>query len=288
MSPTSRNGRRPPHVLAERELTWLRGLLKRRPGVVLDPEKTYLAEMRLAMLAQAEGFPSVAELLDSLRTEEEWGILHRKVVDVMMITETSFFRDVHAFQALRTTILPELIERRSLERTLTVWCAACASGQEPYSIALLIRENFPHLLNWNLRIIASDVSETMLARARAGVYSQIEVNRGLPAPLLVRHFERAGDEWRLRDPIRRMVEFRDINLAGALPVLPPMDLFLLRNVLLYFDSFTRRAVLDSVARCLRHDGTLILGGGEATVNLDRAFETAPIGRAVTYRLRAAA
>ena len=279
--------RREPALLAS-EIVWLRRLLKKRSGVVLDPEKSYLAEMRLATLAHAEGFGSMADLLDSLRTEEEWGLLHRKVVDAMMVTETSFFRDLYTFQALRTAILPQLIERRAADRTLHIWCAACASGQEPYSIAMLIRDHFPQLLNWNLRLIGSDVSETMLTRARAGIYSQIEVNRGLPAPLLVRHFEQRGDDWRVRDPIRRMVEYRDINLSSTLPALPPMDIVLLRNVLIYFDGFTRRAVLESVARCLRPDGTLILGGGEATVNLDRAFEAAAIGRAVTYRLRRAA
>jgi len=288
MNATPRPRRRREPALLASEIVWLRRLLKRRSGVVLDPDKSYLAEMRLATLAHAEGFGSMAALLDSLRTEEEWGLLHRKVIDAMMITETSFFRDVHTFHALRTTILPELIARRAAERTLHIWCAACASGQEPYSVAMLIRDQFPALMNWNLRLIGSDVSETMLARARAGVYSQLEVNRGLPAPLLLRHFERSGDDWRLRDPIRRMVEFRDINLAATLPALPPMDLVLLRNVLIYFDGFTRRAALESVARCLRPDGTLLLGGGEATVNLDRAFESAAIGRAVTYRLRPAA
>ena len=294
---TAPRGRRPREgdrsngapALSEQEMTWLRRLLKQRSGVVLDPEKSYLAETRLATLAMNEGFDSVGTLLDSLRTEEEWGLLHRKVVDAMMITETSFFRDVHAFQALRTSILPALIERRAAERTIHVWCAACASGQEPYSLAMLIREHFPQLASWNLRIIGSDVSETMLARSRAGVYSQIEVNRGLPAALLVRWFDRAGDEWRLRDPIRHMVEFREINLAGTLPALPPMDVVLLRNVLIYFDGFTRRAVLEGVRRCLRGDGTLLLGSGEATLKLDRGYEPVPAGKSVVaWRLKEAA
>jgi len=262
-------------------------LLHRRAGVVIESGKEYLVEARLAALAYQEGFASVPVLLDSLRTEEEWGILHRKVVDVMMITETSFFRDVHPFDALRTRVVPELIQKRAAERSLGIWCAACASGQEPYSIAMLLRDHFPQLAAWNVRIIASDVSETVLERARRGVYSLIEINRGLPAALLIKHFEKARNDWRVQEPIRRMVEFHQINLAGTLPSLPPMDIVLMRNVLIYFDSPTKRSALSRIGRCLRRDGYLFLGGGETTLMLDESFDPVPIGRAICYRHKAA-
>ena len=269
------------------DFSYIQHLLRRRAGFVLEPGKEYLVETRLAALAQREGFTSVATLLESLHTEEEWGILHGKVVDVMMITETSFFRDIHPFEALRVHIIPELLQKRAQERSLQIWCAACASGQEPYSIAMLLREHFPQLSTWNLRIIASDVSESMVERARLGIFSQIEINRGLPAALLVKYFEKSGQEWRLRDAVRRMVEFRTINLAATLPALPLFDIVLLRNVLIYFDIETRRTALANIARFTRPDGLFFLGGGETMLTLDDSYQPIQYGRAISYRRKAA-
>ena len=173
--------------------------------------------------------------------------LHRKVVEAMTTNETSFFRDFHPFEVLRKTLIPELIRRRSRQRRLNIWCAACSSGQEPYSLAMLIHEHFPELATWQVRILASDLSTEMVERARLGRYSQFEVNRGVPVTFLVRYFQRHGLEWTLVDSIRRSVEFQAINLVNDWPSLPTMDLVLIRNVLIYFDNEAKKQVLGRIA-----------------------------------------
>lgn len=255
-----------------------------RSGTVLERGKEYLVEARLFAVARSEGFASVEGLLEALQTEPAAGELHRLVVEAMLNYETSFFRDHYPFEVMRQTLLPELIEKRAAARTLHIWCAATASGQEAYSMAMLLRDHFPETADWNVRILASDVSEAMLDRARAGRFRQVEVNRGLPAALLVRHFERIGNEWQIRDSIRKMVEFSHLNLARPWPALPAMDLLLLRNVLLYFSSDVRRTILQSVRKTLRRDGFLFVGGGETSLVLDPTFEAVRTGRTVYYRL----
>lgn len=272
-----------PRILGATDLQWLRTMVQARTGVVVEEDKIYLIEARLAALADREGFSSVRDLLAGMRMEETDGALHRAVIESLLVAETSFFRDLHPFEALRDRILPELLARRDAERTLHLWCAACASGQEPYSLAILLREHFPQLTEWNVRLIASDVSHGILRRAREGAYTALEVNRGLPAPLLVRWFEKSGERWRVREEIRSMVEFRELNLAAPWPSLPRMDLVLLRNALLYFDDPMRRAVLQRVRHTLAPDGVLVLGAGESPVGLDRGFVTVRDERCVSFR-----
>ena len=266
------------------DFTYLQRLLRERAGNALEPGKEYLAETRLAALAMQQGYGTVSALLESLYTEGEQGELHRQVTEAMAITETSFFRDLHPFDALRRGMLADKLASRTPDRTLNLWSAACSSGQEPYSIAMIIREHFPQLLSGGVRLIASDFSEAMLARARSGRFTQIEVNRGLPAPLLVKYFTQHDTEWQVRDELCRMIEFRPLNLIASWPPLPPMDVIFLRNVLLYFDVETRRGVLRNVARALRPDGFLVLGGGETTLTLDEAYEPVQFGKTVCYRL----
>jgi chemotaxis protein methyltransferase CheR len=264
---------------------YLQRILRTRTGTVLERGKDYLVEARLYAVAQDEGLTSVEGLLEALQTEPETGDLHRLVVEAMLNGETSFFRDHYPFEVLRETLFPELLAKRAATRTLYVWCAAAASGQEAYSIAMLLREHFPETAAWRIRILASDLSESMLARARAGRYRQIEVNRGLPAPLLVKYFERIGNEWQIRDPIRQMVDFSQVNLAAPWPGMAPVDLLLLRNVLIYFSSDVRRTILQNVRTCLRRDGYLFVGGGETSLVLDRTFEPVRAGKTVYYRIR---
>jgi chemotaxis protein methyltransferase CheR len=264
---------------------YLQRLLVEATGIVLDAGKEYLVEARLHALMQSEGFSSVGSLLDALRLDEKPGSLHRRAVEAMLNGETSFFRDHYPFEALRTTILPDLMAKRASARTLNFWCAAVASGQEAYSLAMLLLEQVPSLRDWNLTLLATDVSESMLQRARAGAYRQIEVNRGLPAPYLVKYFERAGEEYRVKERVRQMVRFSQLNLVGPWPALPPLDVILMRNVLLYFSSETRRTIMQSVLKSLRSDGTMIVGGGETSLALDRTFEPVRIGKAVCYRIR---
>lgn len=277
-----------PRLLGPAEFAWVRRLVHARAGVVIEEDKRYLVEARLAALADREGFAAARDLLDALRTEEPAGPLHRAVVESLLVAETSFFRDLYPFEALRLRVLPRLIAARRGERALHLWCAACATGQEPYSLAILLRQHFPELADWKVRLTASDVSHAALTRAREGSYSALEVNRGLPAPLLVRWFEKRGERWQVRDEIRRSVEFRELNLAGPWPALPPMDLVLLRNALLYLDPALRRTVLANVARTLRPDGVLLLGAGESPAGWVDGFVPETGERSVVFRRAEAA
>jgi chemotaxis protein methyltransferase CheR len=213
------------------------------------------------------------------------GPLRGQVIEAMTTNETSFFRDVHPFQALSDTVLPELMRARATERSLNIWCAAASSGQEPYSIAMLLDDALVGRPGWRVRLLATDISQQMLDRTREGIYSQLEMNRGLPAQRLVKHFTRVGTHWQISENLRRMVECRLLNLDAAWPMMPQMDLIFLRNVLIYFDIPTKQRILARVKKVLRPDGYLFLGGAETTLNLDAGFERVQIGNAPAYRLR---
>jgi chemotaxis protein methyltransferase CheR len=245
-------------------------LVRDRSAVVLEAGKEYLVEARLAPVAGQLKLGSVSELVGRLRSGPDDG-LSARVVEAMVTTETSFFRDLHPFETLRKTVLPDLIRRRAGERRLSVWCAACSTGQEPYSLAILLREHFPELAAWRVDILATDLSGEVLARAKEGRYTQAEVNRGLPAALLVKYFRQRGSAWELAEEVRRAVEFRELNLVRPWPLLPRMDLVFLRNVMIYFGVDTKKAILGRIARLLRPDGHLLLGGAETTLNLDDSF-----------------
>jgi chemotaxis protein methyltransferase CheR len=186
---------------------------------------------------------------------------------------------------LKKTLLPELMQKREKERKLNFWCGASSSGQEPYTIAILLREHFPMLANWSFRFLATDLSVEMVEKARAGRYSQLEVNRGMPAPLLVKYFQRHGVEWQVKDELRKVVEFRPMNLVESWLSMSEMDVIFMRNVLIYFDVPTKKAILSKVRRVLRSDGYLFLGAAETTLNLDDSFERMQFDKAGCYRLR---
>jgi chemotaxis protein methyltransferase CheR len=270
--------------LSHNDFECIRALVLKRAAIVLEAGKEYLVESRLVPLARQEGFASLQELIAQLRAHPCDG-LYSKVVEAMTTNETSFFRDTHPFEALKNIVLPDLLTRRAHERQLHLWCAASSSGQEPYTLAMLLREHFLTLASWTLRFIASDISHEMLARARAGRYSKLEVNRGLPATFLVKYFQKQGVEWQIKEELRRMIEFRYINLVETWPSLPPMDLILMRNVMIYFNVETKKAILGKVRRLLRPDGYLFLGGAETTMNLDNAFERVEFDKSGCYRLR---
>lgn len=210
----------------------------------------------------------------------------RRVVDALTTNETSWFRDREPFNALTSVVLPELIAARSGTRQLRFWSAACSSGQEPYTISMILRDNLP--AGWRTEMLATDISTDMLARAEAGRFSQLEVNRGLPAQLLVRYFEREGTNWRVSDALRQGISFRQLNLSAPLPPMNPFDVVFLRNVLIYFDVETKRSVLRKIASVLRPDGWLFLGSAESTIGIDDGFERVVLaGRTPAYRLRSA-
>ena len=259
-------------------------LVRQRSAIVLEPEKSYLLEARLSPLARTEGFGSIEAMVAQMRARPFNGLV-RKVVEAMTTNETSFFRDLHPFEALREVVLPEVIRQRQRERRVTIWCAACSSGQEPFTIAMTIREYFPELADWDIRILGTDLSSEMVAMSRAGRYGQVEVNRGLPANLLVKYFEKKGAEWAVKPEVRRLCEFRELNLIEPWGILPPMDVVFLRNVLIYFDVDTKRKVLADVRRILQPWGYLFLGGAETTINLGGTFDRIQFRRAACYRLK---
>jgi len=268
------------------DFDFISDLAYRTAAIVLERGKEYLIESRLGPLARREGFSSLAELIATIREGRAKADLGAKAVDALTTNETYFFRDFHPYEALRKTILPDLIARRGTQRRLTIWSAACSTGQEPFSVAMLLREHFPQLADWNVDIIATDYSPTVLAQAAAGRYNQIEVNRGLPAPYLVKYFTKAEDSWIIRDDIRRMVQFRPINLVRPWPILPPCDLVFIRNVMIYFDVATKKAILEKIRNCLLPHGTLFLGTAETTINLDSNWAPVSHGPAVVYRIAA--
>ena len=276
---------RRPNALSHADHELLRTLVHQRTGIVLDPSREHFAEMRLGGLANEFGFDSLPDVLEALRTEEHWGALHRLVVEALAISETSWFRDPHVWAELRESVLPGLLERRGASRTLNLWSAACATGQEPYSLAMLLHELGDRLDGWQVRLLATDFSQGILKRAGTGSYSPIEMNRGLPAAQLVRHFRKTPDAWEVRPEVRARVEFRELNLAQPWPELVPMDVVLMRNVLLYFEPGLRRRVLRQLARVLRPDGVLVLGAGETTLTMDDSFTAVPLARTVVYRRR---
>ena len=265
------------------DFNYIRELVRRHSAIVLEADKDYLIETRLTPLARQAGFASLEALIAALRANSATSTLRNQVVEAITTHETSFFRDFHPFEALKTTVLPELLAKRS-SSNVTIWCAACSSGQEPFSIAMLVREHFPILRN-RVRIIATDLSGAILARAKEGLYSQIEVNRGLPAMLLTKYFQRQGLQWRIRPEIRQMVEFRQNNLAESWPPIPPLDIVFMRNVLIYFDLGTKKAILARIRGVLKSSGYLFLGSSETTLNLDAAFEPISMGKSVCYKLR---
>jgi chemotaxis protein methyltransferase CheR len=257
--------------MTDQDFDFIRKLLQDRSAITLDDSKAYLVKTRLAPLVRQLKLNSITELVHQLRSPSSNG-LHTRIVEAMVTTETSFFRDHQPFEALRRVVLPDLIRRRRDERRLHIWCSGSASGQEPYSLAMLIRDHFPELANWNILLLASDLSREALDRARKACYGQIEVNRGLAATLLIKHFRQHGTHWQLNPDIRDMVQFQEINLAQTWPALPRMDLVLLRNVMIYFDVATKKMILGRLARLLRPDSYLLLGGAETTFNIDDSFK----------------
>ncbi len=270
--------------LADADFDYVRKLVLDHSAIVLSDSKKYLVESRLTPLARDVGVDSIGDLVGKLQGQP-FGESHRQVVDAMTTNETSFFRDFHPFEALKNEVIPRLMDEREVEKKLHIWCAACSSGQEPYSLAMLLRESFPALRDWTVSIIATDISEEMVAKAKAGVYSQLEVNRGLPAPLLIKYFQKAGTDWQIKEELRSMIEFRQMNLVDRWPPMPQPDIVLIRNVLIYFDVEIKRQILGEIRSRMKKDGALFLGGAETTINVDDAFQRVQNGQAGYYQLK---
>lgn len=261
----------------------VQALAKSEAGLVLEAGKEYLVESRLQPIVRQAGLASIEDLVARLRQRDKG--LRDRVVDALTTNETTFFRDIEPFEMLKKEVLPYLIDARKQERKLTIWYAAASTGQEPYSVSMLIHEHFPQLLAWNLQQVGTDISPTVLGRARAGRYGQIEINRGLPANYLVKYFERAGAEWQLKDSVRGMVRYDEMNLLRPWSITGPVDIVMMRNVLIYFDVETKKDILARVRRLLRPDGYLFLGGAETTMNLDDNYLRQQFNRSGCYRLK---
>ena len=272
------------NMLEPQDFLFVRDLIRAESGMVLADGKEYLVEARLRGLSRREGLSGLSELVRRLRGGQDPELAAR-VVESVLIGETYFFRDVHPFEALRDTVLPELIRARAAQRALNVWCAATSTGQEVYSLALLIADAFPQLAGWRVHILGTDFSEHMLERTREGRYSEAEIGRGLPEAMRERYFRREGDTWVLDRSIRNRVELRRLNLIRDWPPLPPMDLVLLRNVLIYFDGETRETILRHVEALVRPGGFLVLGTSETLLVGSEGFDQVRLGRSICYRRR---
>jgi chemotaxis protein methyltransferase CheR len=271
-------------TLSAADFSFVAQLVRREAAIVLAPGKEYLVEARLLPVARQAGAPSVAAFLAGLQRRPD-PVLQRSIIDALTTNETSWFRDREPFTAVADVIVPELIKTRAGIRNIRVWSAASSSGQEAYSLAITLQEALPP--GWSYEIVGSDISGEMINRAQTGEYSQVEVNRGLPAPQLIQYFERDGAHWRVTPALRRNVSFRLLNLTGPLPSMSPFDVIFLRNVLIYFDVATKKSVLRNVARLLRPDGWLFLGAAETTIGIDENYERVTAGRTSAYRLRSA-
>ena len=254
-------------------------LVRRRSAIQLERGKEYLVESRLAPHAREAGLDvdEYVRRVKAARREADYEL----VVEALTTNETSWFRDAAPFDALRTHVVPTLVRERGTVDRLRVWSAACSTGQEPYSIVMTLTDVLPP--RTSVEVLATDLSTKVLDRAREGTYSQLEVNRGLPAAMLVRHLRRAGAGWRVSDAMRRPVTFTRHNLLDAAPAGVPFDVVFLRNVLIYFDLATKRSILGRVRRVLRPDGFLLLGAAESTLGLDDAWERLPVDRGSVYR-----
>jgi chemotaxis protein methyltransferase CheR len=256
-------------IVTPLDYDFLRKCLKERSGLVLSADKHYLVESRLLPLARNAGFGNLAELVGALRSGQDTALMG-SVVEAMTTRESFFFRDRKPFEHLRRTIIPALTRHHG-SGVIRIWCAAAAAGQEPYSIAICLKEMGRQIASWRFEIVATDLSNDALARARQGLYSQFEVQRGLPVKLLIKYFSQVGDLWQVAPEIRGMIKFQQFNLLTDFAPLGTFDVVFCRNVLIYFDQETKSDVLDRLAKTVSNDGYLVLGAAETAVGLTDAF-----------------
>jgi chemotaxis protein methyltransferase CheR len=254
------------------DFDYLRRLLHERSGLVLSAEKQYLAESRLLPLARRHGVATLTELVGKLRSVPPEAPLVAEVVEAMTTNETFFFRDKIPFDHLRETVMPALIAARAREKRIRIWCTAASSGQEPYSIAMTLRSMGAALAGYRIDILATDISSEMIERAKAGTYSQFEVQRGLPIHLLVKFFSKEGEVWEIAPELRGMVQFRTINLLHDFSPLGQFDLVFCRNVLIYFDQETKIGVFNRIVKQMPDDSYLVLGAAETVIGLTDVFK----------------
>jgi chemotaxis protein methyltransferase CheR len=246
-------------------------LIRDRSGLVLSEDKAYLLESRLMPLTRKAGMKSLDELVAAVRLKRDEALI-KNIVEAMTTNESLFFRDTKPFDQLKNLVLPTLLKTRSSTRKIRIWSAACSSGQEPYSIAMILKEAAATFAGWNIEIVATDLSTEILDRAKNGMFSQFEVQRGLPITLLVKYFKQDGDKWKISSDLVSMVNFRSFNLLDSPAPLGQFDIVFCRNVLIYFDQATKGKVLDGIAKIMPDDGVLYLGGAETVLGLTESFQ----------------
>lgn len=252
------------------EYDYLRSFLKTRSGLVLTNEKQYLIESRLMPVARKAGLPSISALVAKIK-EPGSNTLQEAVVEAMTTNESFFFRDKTPFEHFTGTMLPHMLQNRARDRRIRIWCAAASTGQEPYTLAMCLKECEAKLAGWKVEILGTDLSNEVLEKARAGIYSQFEVQRGLPINHLLKYFRQTGDLWQISSELRSMVQYRKLNLLENFSSLGQFDIVFCRNVLIYFDNETKIDVLNRIRRLLPDDGFLVLGAAETVVGLTDAF-----------------
>ena len=250
---------------------YLRRILKERSGLDLSVDKQYLLESRLIPLSRKCGLPGIGELVQKMKGGS--AEIMSQVVEAMTTNETFFFRDKTPFDHFRDAIMPELLHARAGRRSIRIWCAAGSTGQEPYSLAMCLKEMGVALAGWRIEILATDLSQDVLEKSKAGIYSQFEVQRGLPIQLLVKYFTQSGETWQVKPELRAMVQHRQLNLLHDFSQLGIFDVIFCRNVLIYFDQDTKVGVFRRLAKATESDGFLVLGAAETVVGLSEAFRS---------------
>jgi chemotaxis protein methyltransferase CheR len=259
---------------------YLRKVLKERSGLDLSADKQYLIESRLLPLSRKSGLAGISELVQKMRGGST--AITAQVVEAMTTNETFFFRDKVPFDHFRDSIMPEILRARATRKSVRIWCAAGSTGQEPYSLAMCLKEMSAALTGWRVEIIATDLSQEVLEKSKAGIYSQFEVQRGLPIQMLVKYFKQTGEFWQINPDIRAMVQHRQLNLLHDFSQLGVFDVIFCRNVLIYFDQETKINIFNRLAKTNEPDGFLVLGAAETVVGLTDAFKPFPERRGL-YR-----
>lgn len=264
------------------DLDFLSAIVRQRSGLVLTSDKGYLLESRLSPVARKEGFNSVEELTDAIRTRREERLMWA-VTEAMTTNETFFFRDKSPFELFRDQVLPSLLQKKGANGTVRIWCAGCSTGQEPYSLAMLLADNAAKSGNMQFEILGTDISERVLEKAQSGLYTQFEVQRGLPVASLVKYFEKTGELWRLKPEIRAQVKFKKANLLDDFSAMGPFDVIYCRNVLIYFDQPSKQKVLERMGSMMGDEGYLFLGAAETVMGITDAFQTKADARGLYVR-----
>ena len=268
--------------ISSTDFAYICKFLREHSAIHLEAGKEYLVETRFLPLIRELGHDDLKSFINWLR-QNPTGVIHQRAVEALTTNETLFFRDFHPFETLRQHLLPKVVELNQTSKCLNIWSAACSTGQEPYTIEMILQDHFPQLSHWKTKILATDLAQQILERAMEGRYSQLEINRGLPAPMLIKHFVRDGEWWKVKPALRERLEFRPLNLIGSWLGVAKMDIIFLRNVLIYFQPEVKKQILEKMYHQLNPGGYLFLGGSETLLGLSDRFKTHIFNATVVYQ-----